>query len=91
MENAEIKDEGVAFLMPMSFQNEVGSIHALRLGRRNLFHACATSSFGKTLETFLTYPGVTGHGAGGEHEDNFRDGVLPLPFFFLCRGVCCIV
>ena len=70
--------------MPMCFQNEVGSMHALRLGRRNLFHACATSSFGKTLETFLTYPGVTGHGAGGEHEDNLRDGVLP--FFFFVWG-----
>ena len=70
--------------MPVSFQNEVGSIHALRLGRRNLFHARTTSSFGKTLETFLTHPGVTGHGAGGEHEDNLRDGVLP--FFFFCVG-----
>lgn len=90
VENAEIKDEGVAFLMPMSFQNEVGSMHALRLGRRNLFHACATSSFGKTLETFLTHPGVTGHGAGGEHEDNLRDGVLPF-FCFLCGGVCCCI
>ena len=70
--------------MPVSFQNEVGSIHALRLGRRNLFHACTTSSFGKTLETFLTHPGVTGHGARGEHEDNLRDGVLP--FFFFCVG-----
>ena len=59
-------------------------MHALRLGRRNLFHACATSSFGKTLETFLTHPGVTGHGARGEHEDNLRDGVLP--FFCFCVG-----
>lgn len=75
--------------MPVSFQNEVGSIHALRLGRRNLFHARTTSSFGKTLETFLTHPGVTGHGAGGEHEDNLRDGVLP--FFFFCVGEFVVV